>query len=69
MSLGLGGGITFPDPIPLELIREEGKALRYRGDDLEDFIRIIRGLDRVYLDVEHERIAAGVRAAAEKSRR
>lgn len=69
MSLGLGGGVTFPDPIPLDLIHEEGRRLRYLGDDLEDFIQIIRGLDRAYLNAEHERIAAGVRAAADKSRR
>lgn len=69
MSLGLGGGVTFPDPIPLDLIREEGLRLRYRGDDLDDFCQILRLLDRVYLDSEHERIAAGVRAAADKSGR
>lgn len=69
MSLGLGGGVTFPDPIPLDLIREEGRRLRYIGDDLEDFCQIMRGLDRAYLNAEHERIAAGVRAAADKSRR
>lgn len=69
MSLGLGGGVTFPDPIPLDLIREEGRQLRYVGDDLEDFCRIVRGLDRIYLNTEHERIAAGVRAAADKSKR
>ncbi len=68
MSLGLGGGMTFPDPIPLDQIREEGCRLRYRGDDLEDFCRIIRTLDRIYLDIEHERIAAGVRAAADKNK-
>lgn len=69
MSLGLGGGVTFPDPIPLDLIWEEGCRLRYIGDDLEDFCRIMRGLDRAYLNAEHERIATGVRAAADKSRR
>ncbi len=69
MSLGLGGGVTFPDPIPLGLIQEEGRRLRYRGDDLEEFCRIIRGLDRAYLNAEHERIAGGVRAAAEKNKR
>ena len=69
MSLGIGGGVTFPDPIPLDLIRGEGQQLRYLGDDLDDFVTIIRGLDRAYLDIEHERIAAGVRAAADKSRR
>lgn len=69
MSLGLGGGVTFPDPIPLDLISKEGRRLRYVGDDLEDFIQIIRGLDRAYLNAEHERIASGVRTAADKSRR
>lgn len=69
MSLGLGGGITVPDPIPLDLIREEGRQLHYRGDDLDDFCRIIRGIDRLYLNAEHERIAGGVRAAADKSKR
>ncbi len=69
MSLGLGGGVTFPDPIPLDLIREEGRRLRYIGDDLEDFCQIMRGLDRAYLNAEYERIAAGVRAAADKSRK
>lgn len=69
MSLGLGGGVTFPDPIPLDLISEEGRRLRYVGDDLEDFCRIMRGLDRAYLNAEHERIAAGVRASADKNKR
>jgi len=69
MSLGLGGSVSFPDPIPRDLIREEGRQLRYRGDDLNDFCRIIRGFDRAYLNAEHERIAAGVCAAAGKDKR
>jgi hypothetical protein len=69
MTLGLGGRVSFPDPIPRDLIREEGRQLRYRGDDLDDFCRIIRGFDRAYLNAEHERIAAGVRAAADKNKR
>jgi hypothetical protein len=69
ISLGLGGGVSFPDPIPRVLILEEGRQLRYRGDDLDDFCRIIRGFDRAYLNIEHERIAAGLRAAADKNKR
>jgi len=69
ISLGLGGSVSFPDPIPRDLIREEGRQLRYRGDDLDDFCRIIRGFDRVYLNAEHERIAADVRAAVGKNKR
>ena len=38
LSLGMGSGLVLPQPIPREAIRRYGRALRFSGEELADFM-------------------------------
>lgn len=68
ISLGMGGGLTLPRPIPRETIRRDGSRLGYEADALDDFVEIIALIDDFHVELEVRRIAATARADAEKAR-
>lgn len=68
ISAGLGGGIHLPCRLPRRLIREEGQRLGYEADALEDFVRIVLGVDRLYVDTEAARSAAQLQRDASRAR-
>lgn len=61
---GMGPTIRLPGNIETEKIRREGRRLEMRGEDLDEFVAKIRGIDDVYVEVNGLRIAAEARAAA-----
>jgi hypothetical protein len=65
-SLGMAGGVILPEPIPLETIRQEGVRRHYRGEELEDFCKIVQGIDHAFLMAEHIRINGSVKAGLAK---
>lgn len=53
-SMGMAGGLLLPARIKRNTIRAEGKRLGYRGDDLDDFVAVVKALDMHFV---HERRA------------
>lgn len=68
ISMGMGGGLTLPRPVPREIVRKEGRRLSYEGDGLEDLVEIVTRIDDTYVEVETKRAATDARIAAERSR-
>ena len=69
LSLGMGGGVRLPCVIPREAIRREGKRQGYAGDELDDFVEIVAGLDDGFIEIETKRIAAETKAAAARMKK
>lgn len=69
ISLGMNGSIEAPRTIRRSEIRRDGKALGYRGEDLEDFFAIIRRVDRLYVEEEGKRIAADLKRMQAKAKK
>ncbi len=67
ISLGMDGAIDIPRTIRRAEIRRDGRALGYRGDDLEDFFVIIRGIDRFYVAEETKRTMDDAKKRAAKA--
>ena len=69
LSLGLGGGLVLPQPIPREAIRRYGRALRFSGEELADFVEIVACIDDFWVATEQcKQTEAAVRAARGMSR-
>lgn len=69
ISMGMGGSLMLPRPIPRETIRREAHRLGWRGDELEDFTEVIALTDDFYVEVEVKRIADEARMSAERARK
>ncbi len=69
LGIGMGGSIQLPGNLTKETIRREGHRLQYAGEALDDFVAIVRGIDRIYVEVHVKRIADETKAAAERSRK
>lgn len=69
VGIGMGGSIQLPGNLTKEAIRREGRRLQYAGEALDDFVAIVRGVDRIYVEVHVKRIADETKAAAERSRK
>lgn len=71
-SYGLGGSIMLQQKSPRAAIEAEGERRHFRGDDLEDFVEIIAGLQDDDFDesyrVKSEALAAANEAAATRNR-
>lgn len=67
LSLGMSGAIDIPRTIRRSEIRRDGRALGYRGDDLEDFYGIIRGIDHFYVAQESKRAMDDAKKRAAKA--
>lgn len=68
ISMGMGGGLSLPRPVPMEAIRREGSRLGYTGEGLEDFVSIVARIDDSYVESEVRRIADEAKAASQRSR-
>ena len=68
ISMGMGGSVELPRFLPLEAIRLYGERRKYSGDELEDFITIVRRIDDFYVELESKRIAADLRAQAARAK-
>ena len=69
LSLGMGGGVRIPCVITRETIRREGDRLGYSGEDLDDFVEIVTGIDDAYLAIEMQRIADDTKKQAGKMKK
>lgn len=47
--MGLAGGISVPKLIPRDVLRTEGQRLGFVGDELKDFVDILRIVDRHFV--------------------
>ncbi len=47
--MGLAGGISVPKLIPRDVLRAEGQRLGFVGDELKDFVDIIRIVDKHFV--------------------
>lgn len=65
----MGADVQLPGNLTAETIRREGRRLQYAGEALDDFVAILRGIDRIFVEVNCRRIADETTAAADKSRR
>ena len=63
----MSGAIDIPRTIRRSEIRRDGRALGYRGGDLEDFFTIIRNIDHFYVAQETKRAMDDVRKRAAKA--
>ena len=69
LSLGMGGGLVLPQPIPREAMRRYGRTLRLSGEELADFVEIVSGIDDFWVATEQcKQTDAAVRAARGMSR-
>ena len=59
LSLGMGGGIRLPCVIPREAIRREAQRQGYAGDEFEDFVEIVAGLDDGFIEIGLIRKSSG----------
>ena len=69
ISLGMGGSLTIPRPVPREAIRREGHRLYYRGGDLEDFTEIVARIDDIYVELAVKRSAEEAKMAAARAKK
>lgn len=67
ISLGMGGGISLPRPIPQEVIRREGRRLGFGLTALEDFVEIVVGIDDCFVETTVRREAENASAAAKRT--
>lgn len=49
ISLGLAGGTSVPKLIAREVLRNEGRRLGFKGEELEDFVDILRIVDKHFV--------------------
>lgn len=68
MSLGMAGSIQLPNPISRALITSEGERLGYEGEDLEDFVDIVMGIDDYFVEVEAKRVLAETKTTLDRTR-
>lgn len=69
LSLGMGGGLVLPQPIPREAIRRYGRTLRLSGEELADFVEIVSCIDDFWVATEQRKQTdAAVHAARGMSR-
>jgi hypothetical protein len=64
----MGGGTFLPAKLKRETIRIDGERRGLHGDDLVDFIEILKRTDRFQVEAETKRIAAEIKAAADRAR-
>ena len=69
LSLGMGGGVRIPCVITRETIRREGERQGYDGEDLDDFVEIVTGIDDAFLAIEMQRIADDTKKQAGKMKK
>jgi hypothetical protein len=61
------GTVDLPDNIDLDRIRAEGARQGFEGEDLEDFVAVLRGIDDEFVRVNSLRLAAEFKAAISRS--
>lgn len=64
---GMAGTVDLPSSIDLDRIRAEGARQGYDGEDLEDFVAILRGIDDAFVRVNSLRLLAEFKATMSRS--
>ncbi len=65
----MAGGVLLPAGIKRDAIRAEGERLDYTGDDLDEFVDIVKALDLHYVAIARKKAMADLAASIKASQK
>lgn len=66
--MGMAGGLLLPGHIRRADIRAEGRRRGFAGEDLDDFVEIVKALDAHFVQAMRSRIYAEFKASLPKGK-